>query len=85
MPKSNRDPSVPETGEHGGARPQDLGSAANERVDAFDATTVTLGHAAEDRPLGTPPDENEVAYAAGWIFSSFVTLTTVFAVWIFAI
>jgi hypothetical protein len=61
------------------------GSAANETVDALDAKTETLRHAAEDRPLGTPPDENGVAYAAGWIFSSFVTLTTVFAVWIFAI
>jgi hypothetical protein len=29
--------------------------------------------------------EDEVAYAAGWIFSSLVTLATIFAVWIFAV
>jgi hypothetical protein len=29
--------------------------------------------------------EDEVAYAAGWVFSSLVTLATIFTVWVFAI
>jgi hypothetical protein len=59
MPKSNRAPSPPETGEQVPTRPHDSGSAANETVDGLDATTEALRHAAEDTPSGTAPDEIE--------------------------
>jgi hypothetical protein len=59
MPKSNRAPSTPETGEQVFARPHDSGSAANETVDGLDATTEALRHAAEDTPSGAAPDDIE--------------------------
>ena len=59
MPKSNRAPSTPETGEQVPARPHDSGSAANETVDGLDATTETLRHAAEDTPSGAAADDIE--------------------------
>jgi hypothetical protein len=59
MPKSNRAPSTPETGEQVPARPHDSGSAANETVDGLDATTEALRHAAEDTPSGAAPDDIE--------------------------
>jgi hypothetical protein len=80
MPKSNHEQSIAETGEQVPARPHDVGSVASVPV-----TTETFRHDARDRALGASADEHEVAYAAGWILSSFVTLTTVFAVWIFAV
>jgi hypothetical protein len=43
MPKSNRDPSTPETGEQVPARPHDSGSQANETVDGLDAATERYG------------------------------------------
>ena len=52
MPKSNRDPITPETGEQVPAKPHDSGSQANETVDGLDAATEALRHAAEDRPSG---------------------------------
>jgi hypothetical protein len=59
MPKRNRDPSPPETGEQIPARPHDSGSAANETVDGLDATTEALRHAAEDTPSGAKLDDVE--------------------------
>jgi hypothetical protein len=59
MPKSNRAPRTPETGEQVIARPHDTGSAANETVDGLDATTEALRHAAEDTPSGAAPDNIE--------------------------
>jgi hypothetical protein len=59
MPKSNRDPSTPETGEQVLARPHDSGSAANETVDGLDAATEAIRHAAEDTPTGTGPGDIE--------------------------
>src|ERR1700676_562817 len=59
MPKNNRAPSTPETGEQVPARPHDSGSAANETVDGLDATTEALRHAAEDTPSGADPEDAE--------------------------
>jgi hypothetical protein len=59
MPKSNRAPSPPETGEQVPARPHDSGSAANETVDGLDATTESFRHACEDTPSGTGPSDIE--------------------------
>jgi hypothetical protein len=59
MPKSNHDPSTPETGEQAPARPHDSGSVANETVDGLDATTEPLRHATEDTPSGAGPDDVE--------------------------
>jgi hypothetical protein len=59
MPKSNRDPSTPETGEQVPARPHDSGSQANETVDGLDGATEALRHAAEDRPSGANLDDVE--------------------------
>jgi hypothetical protein len=55
MPK----PTTAETGEQIPARPHDSGSAANETVDGFDATTEALRHAAEDTPSGAEPNDVE--------------------------
>jgi hypothetical protein len=59
MPKSNRDPSIAETGEQVPARPHDSGSAANETVDGLDATTEAFRHAAEDTPSGADAEDVE--------------------------
>jgi hypothetical protein len=59
MPKINRDPSTPETGEQVPARPHDSGSAANETDDGLDATTEALRHAIEDTPSGIGPSDIE--------------------------
>jgi hypothetical protein len=59
MPKSNREPSIAETGEQVPSRPHDSGSAANETIDGLDATTEVLRHAAEDTPSGTGPGDIE--------------------------
>lgn len=59
MPKSNGNPSTPETGEQVPARPHDSGSAANETVDGLDATTEALRRAAEDTPSGASRDDVE--------------------------
>ena len=59
MPKINRDPSTPQTGEQVPARPHDSGSAANETDDGLDATTEALRHATEDTPSGIGPSDIE--------------------------
>ena len=51
MPHINRDRVTAETGEQVPA-PNHSGSAANETVDGFDATTEALRRAAEDTPAG---------------------------------
>jgi hypothetical protein len=59
MPQSNRDRSIPETGERIPSRPHDSGSQANETVDGLEAATEALRHAAEDTPTGTGPGDVE--------------------------
>lgn len=59
MPRSNRNPSIAETGEQVPVRPHDSGSAANETIDGLDATTEALRHATEDTPSGASPDDVE--------------------------
>jgi hypothetical protein len=59
MPKSNRGPSMAETGKQIPARAHDAGSQANETTDGLDATAEALRHAAEDTPTAAAPDDIE--------------------------